>query len=156
MNSDISAILKGLKNAPIQELKKKYRELFESQEEPSTNNVWLYKKIAYKMQELEYGGLSEKAKLKLRELIERYDPINNKAVRPEPQIASKTRPPRNYRDKRIPIPGSSIIRTYKDQKLEVKVLENGFEYDGKIFKSLTMVTKVITGSNWNAFNFFKL
>ena len=85
MDSDISAVLKDLKNAPIQELKRKYRELFESQEEPSTNNVWLYKKIGYKLQEQEYGELSEKAKLRLRELIQKYDPINNKSIRPEPQ-----------------------------------------------------------------------
>lgn len=156
MDSDISAILKDLKDAPIQELKQKYRELFGAQEEPSTNNVWLYKKIAYKLQELEYGGLSGKAKLRLRELIEKYDPINNKTVRPDPQTTKKTCPPRSYRDKRLPIPGSSIVRTYQGKKLEVKILENGFEYDGKIFKSLTGVTKAITGSNWNAFNFFKL
>ena len=57
---------------------------------------------------------------------------------------------------RLPIPGSSIIRIYKGQKLEVKILEKGFEYNGKIYRSLTGVTKAITSSNWNAFNFFKL
>lgn len=62
----------------------------------------------------------------------------------------------SYRDKRLPIPGSTLERMYQGKKIEVKVLEKGFEYNGRIYKSLTAVSKLITGSNWNAFSFFKL
>ena len=44
----------------------------------------------------------------------------------------------------------------KSGKVEVKVLERGFEYNGRIYKSLTAISKEVTGSNWNAFQFFKL
>ena len=89
MVSDISAVLQHLRNAPIQELKQKYKVIFGAQEEPTTNNVWLYKKIAYRLQELEYGGLSGKAEAKIKELIQRYDPVNNKSLRPDLQSAAQ-------------------------------------------------------------------
>lgn len=98
----------------------------------------------------------DKALRRVKELIEKYDPINNKALRPDLEAANQNYSYRLYRDKRLPIPGSKIIKMYKGRKLEIKVLERGFEFDGKIYKSLSAVSHMITGSNWNAFDFFKL
>lgn len=59
------------------------------------------------------------------------------------------------RDTRLPIPGAIIRKEYKGQILEVKVLEKGFEYLGKTYRTLSAVAKVVTGDHWNGYLFFK-
>ncbi|MCL2888472.1 MAG: DUF2924 domain-containing protein [Elusimicrobia bacterium] len=59
-------------------------------------------------------------------------------------------------DPRIPKPGSVITRKYKGEILEVKVLENGFEYKGQTFKSISAVAVHIVGGPVSGYVFFKL
>jgi len=54
------------------------------------------------------------------------------------------------------MPGTVINREYKGNIHQVKVLDDGFEYEGRVFKSLSAITKEITGSHWNGFKFFHL
>jgi len=141
-----------LKKKSLDELKAKYEELFPGQKAPSNNKVFLWRKIAYRIQELEQGGISNENQSKVEQLIQQLDPINNTALRPD-NIPEKQ--PKN-RDKRLPIPGTVIIKDYKGIKVEVKVLESGFEYNNKTYKSLTAIAKEITGAHWNGYLFFKL
>ncbi|MCK5180657.1 MAG: DUF2924 domain-containing protein [Candidatus Omnitrophica bacterium] len=60
------------------------------------------------------------------------------------------------RDQRLPIPGTIITKKYKNQLIEVKVLEKGFEYKGKHYKTLTSVSEEVTGSHWSGYEFFNL
>ena len=60
------------------------------------------------------------------------------------------------RDSRLPVPGSTIIKTYRGKIIEVKVLENGFEYDGKIFKSISRVAMSIVKRQISGYVFFGL
>ena len=150
-NSLITEIM-ALKNAPLEEIKAKYSELY-GQDSPSSNNkIFLWRKIAYRMQELEYGGLPDDTKNRINELIERYDPVNNKTLRPKKTTGHDAT---NGRDARLPIPGAIIRKEYKGQILEVKVLEKGFEYHGQAYRTLSAVAKVVTGDHWNGFHFFK-
>ncbi len=96
--------------------------------------------------------LSKEAQEKLTELIEKYDPINNKTFK---SGENGLKGP-NARDSRLPIPGTVITRKYKGNLIEVKVLEEGFEFEGKLCRSLTNIARKITGSVWNGFNFFNL
>jgi len=107
------------------------------------------KQAAFKRQYAKYGGLSPVAQEKLAELIEKYDPLNNRNLRP-------TRPSQKnmIRDGRLPIPGSLITREYKSKWIEVKVLEKGFEFEGQLYRSLTSISKKITGATWNGYEFF--
>ena len=57
---------------------------------------------------------------------------------------------------RLPPPGTSLVRKYKDREIEVRVLEAGFEFDGERYKSLTAIAKIVTGTHCNGFRFFKL
>jgi len=157
MQENIQSQLTGLKMAPVEKLQLKYKELFKTKETPCDNKVYLFKRIAYKLQELEHGGLSEKAKSKIKELIKEYDPINNKALRPEVTSAGKvvTSIP-SLRDKRLPIPGTVMHKKYKDQEINIRVLEKGFEYNNKYYKSLTAISEEITGSHWSGYDFFNL
>ncbi len=141
-----------LKNASAEELIKRYKELFRA-DATGTHKTYLWRKIAYKLQEQEHGGLSTKAKEKLKVLIEEFDPINNKALRPDKQIVNQQAP---VKDKRLPIPGTMITKEYKGIKHQVKILEKSFEYNGKIYKTLSAIAKEITGAHWNGYLFFNL
>ena len=150
---DTMAQVTVLKGLSTEELFKKYEELFGDKKAPSNNKTYLWRKIAYKLQELEYGGLAGKAKDRLKVLIEEYDPINNKALRPDRPVAAQ---PTATKDKRLPIPGTVITKEYKGSSYKVKVLEKGFEYNGKIYKSLTAIAYEITDAHWNGYLFFGL
>jgi hypothetical protein len=145
-----------LKEKSLDELRAKYEELFPGQQAPSNNKVFLWRKIAYRIQELEHGSASTENQSKIQELIQQYDPINNKALRPDTTSENQPKKQRLSRDKRLPIPGTVIIKEYKGIKLEVKVLESGFEYNNKTYKSLTAIAKEITRAHWNGYLFFKL
>jgi hypothetical protein len=142
----------SLKNASAEELLGRYKELY-GEDAVSNHKLYLWRKVAYKLQEQEYGNLSPKVRNKLKALIEEYDPINNKILRPDKPAVSH---PISAKDKRLPIPGTAITKEYKDAKYQVKVLEKGFEYDGKIYKTLSSIAKKITGSHWNGYLFFNL
>jgi hypothetical protein len=145
-----------LKEKSLSELQTKHQELFPDQPTPSSNKVYLWRKIAYRLQELEYGGISAEAQNKIQQLIQQFDPINNKTLRPDDTMKERPRRTKLSRDKRLPIPGTVIIKEYKGVKLEVKILESGFEFRNKIYKSLTAIAKEITGAHWNGYLFFNL
>jgi hypothetical protein len=142
----------ALKNAPAVELQKRYKELY-GEDATGTHKTYLWRKIAYKLQEQKHGSLSAKAKGKLKSLIEEYDPINNKALRPDKPTVSRQA---SVKDKRLPIPGTVITKEYKGANYQVKMLEKGFEYNGKIYKTLSAIAKEITGAHWNGYMFFNL
>lgn len=81
-------------------------------------------------------------------------------LRVESPITQETTPleklPIHPCDIRLPVPGSTIIKTYHGKIIEVKVLENGFEYDGKIFKSISRVAMTIVKRPISGYVFFGL
>lgn len=156
MKETILEQIMALKNASVLELQKKYSELFEGRKVPSNNKVFLWRKIAYRMQELEYGSIPAETQDKIQELITKYDPVNNKSLRPDNASGNQAKKTRLSRDKRLPIPGTVVTKEYKGIILQVKILESGFEYNGKVYKSLTAIAKEVTGAHWNGFLFFQL
>lgn len=156
MKEPINAKIEALKNKTIPELQKEFEALFDGQKASSDNKVYLIRRIAYRLQELEYGGLSEKAQNRLKELIGLYDPVNNKTIRPKVSVETQTRTKTRGRDMRLPIPGTIITKDYRGKKYQVKILENGFEYENKVYKHLTTIAEKITGAHWNGYNFFNL
>ena len=137
----------ALKKAPAKELHSRYKELY-GEDTTGTHKVYLWRKIAYRLQELEHGSLSAKAKARIKELIEKYDPINDKTLKPDRPIVASSK------DKRIPLPGTVITKDYKGSVYQVKVLEKGFEFNGTIYKSLSAIAEKITGAHWNGYLFF--
>ena len=141
----------ALQRMPIGELLRKYKALFEVNAS-GNNPKFLMRKIAYRIQEAALGSLLDSVRNRIDELIKAYDPINKRTF--------KTRggnlPTVTGRDPRLPMPGSLIVKNYKGQKIEVKVLEKGFEYQGVVYKNLSLVAKAITGNHWNGFGFFGL
>ena len=148
MDTAILSEILALKNATLGETRAKYTELYGGKEPPNISKLEIWKKIAYKIQEREYGGLSEEAEDVKNQLIKKHDPINNKTVR-----STDWNP---HRDKRLPIPGTIITKTYKDTAFQVKVLERGFECNGHVYKTLGAVARAITGAHWSGYLFFNL
>ncbi|MBU3958272.1 MAG: DUF2924 domain-containing protein [Candidatus Omnitrophica bacterium] len=103
----------ALKEMPLAELEKKYEEVFDGKKAPSNNKVYLWRKIAYRIQELEHGGLSSERQGKIEEFIQKYDPVNNKSLRPTTNTGSSSKKSKLSRDKRLPIPGTVITKEYK-------------------------------------------
>ena len=95
--------------------------------------------IAYRLQEQRLGGVSRPTRTLLREL----------AAQPK-EGGRKGPPPR-----KLSI-GTRLVRDWHGVGHTVTVLENGFEYDGRKWRSLTAIAKVITGSHWNGPRFFGL
>src|SRR5262249_31939307 len=127
---------------------------------PANNRGWLIKRIAWRLQALAEGGLSERARQRATELAHEADLRLNPPVprRPAPQVREQpvaSNEP-TARDRRLPPPGTILARPYKDDVVQVQVLEHGFAYQGQIYKSLSAVAKIITGSHCNGFWFFGL
>ena len=154
-NNLITAIM-AMKAASLEELTAKYAELFGQASPCSGNKVFLWRRIAHKLQENAYGGLSGAAEGRIQTLIAQYDPVNNKALRPGNAVAVTENKPKKKRDMRLPIPGTVITKEYKGQIIEIRVMDGGFDYKGTVYKTLTAIAKVITGAHWNGFLFFNL
>ena len=63
---------------------------------------------------------------------------------------------RQRRDPRLPEAGTTLERQYRGKIICVKVLKDGFEYDGKLHESLSSIASSVTGTRWNGFSFFRL
>lgn len=151
MPKDVSDQIATLKDQPLEALKTRYKEAFAVTAVPSNNKVFLWRKISYRLQKKEQGGLSKRVLDRIESLINQYDPVNNTAMRPESATLEKT-----GKDRRLPIPGTVITKLYKGTTYRVRVIERGFEYNGKIFNSLSAIAKDITGAHWNGYGFFNL
>lgn len=79
------------------------------------------------------------------------------AVNPaEQSVVNVAAPKPKKRDSRLPASGSVITKIYHGHSLEVKVLENGFEYQGKTYKSISRVAMEIVGRPISGYVFFGL
>ena len=146
----VAAEINALRQMNVPTLKARYREVF--QEEPRSNNKdFLWKRIAWRIQELKFGGLSERAKARAKELANIAD-IRIRA----PKGAFDDLPAPLVKAKSEPRPGEVLIRQYKGQRIEVEVLERGFAYAGRTYRSLSAVARAVTGSHWNGRLFFGL
>ena len=144
-----SFILHRLK---VAELRKRYAEVF-GVSTRSNNRTWLIKKILWKLQANCEGGISEEAIKRAEEIADESE-IRSTAPRERKSHAKREE---RIRDPRLPKVGSTIFRPYKGTILEVKVLEDGFEYSGEHYHSLSALAKKITGSKAiNGLLFFKL
>ena len=159
MQFHIAKEITVLQRMTIRELRVKYAEVF-GEETRATNRTWLIKRIAWRLQALAEGGLSERAQRRAAELANDADLRTTipKAAFAE-KISAATLGVKAFatsRDPRLPMSGTVITRKYKGNMLQVKVLDEGFEFAGMVYPSLSAVAKAITGSHCNGFHFFGL
>ncbi len=108
------------------------------------------------MQANEYGGLSERAIERARELAGGADLRVTAPRIPSTEAAGQTVTRAVRPKQRLPLPGSILRRRYKGREIRVRVLASGFEFEGERFKTLSAVAKHVTGAHWNGYRFFKL
>jgi hypothetical protein len=124
----------------------------------SRNRTYLWRRLAWRAQELQLGGLSESAKARIVELapatfIRSQLPAG---FRPDAKVVPTSSGTTTRRDPRLPTSGSTIARRYKGNDIRVLVLDAGFEWAGRRFDSLSEVAFAVTGSKWNGWLFFGL
>jgi hypothetical protein len=147
----------------VSQLRHRYAEIF-GERTNAGHKGWLVKRIAWRLQALAEGDLSERARQRAAELANDADlRLNPPKPRSTPMCVDATteqpggvHPAPEAPDRRLPPPGGIIQRLYKGQQLYVTVLQNGFAYGGQVFASLSAVAKTITGSHCNGFLFFRL
>ena len=140
MNNSVLAQVSALPGKSAAELKQMWRDLYD-REPPAYNRQFLIKRLAYRIQELAYGGLSARAEAKLKDLAE------------EEEDRLKGRAPRRIAR---PIAGTRLVREWKGVEHHVTVLDNGFEYQGRKYTSLSAIARAITGTRWNGPAYFGL
>ena len=141
MNDPVLARLVALKTTPTPQLKEQWRQLFEG-EPPAFNRRYLESRLAYRIQELAYGGLKPETVRRLEKLGEELD---------GGKVNVRKRPANDR-----PVSGTRLIRDYQGVEHCVTVRDNDFEYQGRPYKSLSAIARAITGTQWNGVVFFGL
>ncbi len=107
---------------------------------PNIGPDLLRRGIAWKLQSRVYGDLPSHAKRELERAAER--------LRRGEELLSSSRPSLK--------PGTRLVRSWQGNVHRILVLDDGYEYDGRRFSSLTQVATAITGTHWSGTNFFGL
>jgi hypothetical protein len=141
VSDTILARLATLKTTPTPDLKRQWRDLFET-EPPPYNRRFLESRLAYRIQELAYGGLKP-------ETIERLEALAR-------QLDGGDVVLRRTRTEEKPISGTRLIREWQGVEHCVTVRDHDYEYQGRPYKSLSAVARAITGTRWNGWVFFGL
>ena len=139
-NSNLEVIKQvvALQNLKTAELEKMWKRFYNHLPEVASRQH-MTAKIAYKLQELAYGGVDEVTENKIKACAKKVQtPID------------KIKKAKKYK----PMIGSKIIKDYNGTLIEVLVVQDGFAYNGEVFKSLSAIAKKITGTNWNGLRFF--
>jgi hypothetical protein len=140
-DAQVLARLAALKMMSVRELKAEWVRLFESAA-PNNSRSFLQQRLAYRTQELTYGGPTRPV---VRMLDALADEVEGKKVR-RSVIA----------DSRNPVSGTRLVREWNGTEHVITVLADGFDWQGRRYKSLSAVARDITGTRWNGYRFFGL
>jgi hypothetical protein len=145
-----------LESMKVAELRVRYAEVF-GEETRVGHKTWLVRRIAWRLQALAEGDLSERARRRAAELANDADlrlipPRSVQAISAGKLSSATLGEP----DPRVPPPGQILRRPYKGRVMHVRILPQGFEFEGSVYRSLSAVAKAITGSHTNGFLFFRL
>jgi Protein of unknown function (DUF2924) len=136
---EVSRRLEALSDLSPDELRKEWRRLYRSQP-PRLSRDLLVRAIAYRIQELRYGGLSKATSRKLAALV--------RARGSDDDIGSAD-------TQRIRV-GARLVREWNGRTHTVTLEEDGFTYAGRNYRSLTAIAREITGARWSGPRFFGL
>ena len=134
----LEAEIRRLPNLSLLELRHRWKTLFGHPAPKSLRRTFLARAVAYQMQVEAYGGLSVATKRRLLEIAHAVRNGDANAMLGSGRIK----------------PGTQMIRQWQDTTHTVTALVEGFEWNGRNYKSLSAVANAITGTNWNGFAFF--
>ncbi len=144
-DTPVLARLAALKRMSVRDLKAEWEALFAT---PAPNNSrgYLEMRLAWRIQELGLGGLSRQTTRMLDLLADEVDG----------QMGTRSDRKAIIADPRNPVVGTRLVREWDGVEHTVTVMKDGFDWQGRRFKSLSAVAKVITGTQWNGYRFFGL
>jgi hypothetical protein len=140
--------LAELETLPAGKLEDRWRALFGS-DPPACQRRFLVKRLAYRLQELAHGGLSEAARARMNEIAEEAG-LDEEASLPGRGRRAAAR------KRELPVAGTRLVRMWEGRRHEVTVTATGFEFEGRPYRSLSAIANVITGGHWNGRVFFGL
>jgi hypothetical protein len=141
LDQTVLSRLAALKAMSVKELKAEWEKLIGTAA-PNNSRVFLELRIAYRLQELSYGGPDRETRRMLDLLADEVEGHNRR----KHQIA----------DPRNPVAGTKLLREWDGVEHTIIVLKDGFDWKGRRFKSLSAVAREITGTRWNGYRFFGL
>lgn len=135
---EFEAEIRRLPDLSLGELRARWKVVFGNPAPLSLRRRFLARAVAYQMQVAVYGGLSASAKKRLQAIAAgvRQGSLD---------LAGITRTMR---------PGTQMLRQWQDQTHTVTALNDGFEWNGKTYRSLSAIAREITGTSWNGYVFF--
>ena len=140
-DTSVVAQLAALRKMSVVELKQRWETLFGTPA-PNNSRSYLEVRLGNRIQELMLGGLSRDTRRVLDLLVKELDGKNTrKAIMTDP---------------RKPVLGTRLLREWDGAEHSVTVLRDGFDWQGRKFKSLSAVARAITGTQWNGYRFFGL
>jgi hypothetical protein len=151
--------IEALRHMTIGQLKDKYRDVF-GEASRSNHKQFLFRRVAWRIQANAWGGLSERAR---RRALEIADDSDLRIRAPKNFLKEELDETRTIEahvapteDPRLPIAGTDLVRRYRDKDIVVRVRDDGFEYAGQVYRSLSTAVRAATGTPWNGFAFFGL
>jgi hypothetical protein len=159
VNKTVLMEMESLRRASMADLRKKYREVFQEQTR-CTHREHLFRRIAWRLQALAEGDLSERARGRANEIAQDSDlrinaPRDFFTVGGE-QVQTTGNQNRQQQDRRLPLPGTLLTRSWKGRTIVVEVLAKGFLHENRQYPSLSAIATEITGTRWNGVAFFAL
>jgi hypothetical protein len=136
---ELSRKIAALTDLTAQQLRTEWRRLYRSHP-PRLSRDLLVRTVAYRMQELAYRGLSKATQRKLVTLTKELETNGSIVSDPNPRIR----------------PGARLVREWRGRTHTVVVTEEGFEFAGKTYSSLSKIAQAITGAHWSGPRFFGL
>jgi len=150
MSDSVLRQVADLKNLTHDELKDLWKTL-NGGEPPAYNRKYIVSRLAYRIQEIAYGGLSDDSREQMQRILKDGGFDSNGC---DSGVRRKERATRQKRG--APIAGTRFVRDWNGRHYEVIAVNKGFEFEGRTYRSLTAVAKAITGTHWNGRIFFGL
>jgi len=161
METAMQKQIEELSRMTVSQLRQKHLEVF-GEETRSSHRQFLFRRIAWRIQALAEGGLSERAR---RRALEIANDADLRVLAPRTRFGrdatldrklSVSRKVPGELDARLPPVGSNLEREYKGRRVIVRILVDGFEFDGQKYRSLSAIASKVTGTKWNGFAFFNM
>lgn len=162
MNMETAVLMEieKLRRVSLVALRQKYREVF-AEETRCRHREHLFRRIAWRLQALAEGDLTERARERASQLARDADlrmvaPQGFFTVEGEPVRTTRGEGNRRPVDGRLPLPGTLLSRKWKGRTVLVEVLSDGFRFENRRYASLSAIAVAVTGTRWNGLAFFGL
>lgn len=154
---DVPAQLAALHDMTVDQLRDRWLVLY-GQPTASRNGPYLRKRLAWRIQEVAEGGLTQRARDRIEQILDGHflPDITRRAREAAQPVFPKAPAAATARDPRLPPVGTVLRKVHRGEEHLVTVFDEGFEHRGARYRTLTAVAKAITGAGWNGFLFFGL